>query len=275
MINIQNLSFGYNRKKMLYENLSLSLEAGSIYGLLGKNGAGKSTLLCNMMGLLFPDSGKIEVVKHNPQKRQPSFLQNVYFIPEDVALPSISIHTYLELYAPFYPKFNENQFYEYLKELEVPSDQKLNKMSFGQQKKAIIAFGLACNTQVLIMDEPTNGLDIPSKSQFRKLVAATLTEERLFIISTHQVRDLDNLIDQIIIIDESEVLLKASITNINEKLCFKTIAELDENVLYAEDSLKGKTVVAANVMGEDSKINMEHLFNAVIANPNRVRKIFN
>lgn len=176
MINIQNLSFGYNRKKMLYENLSLSLEAGSIYGLLGKNGAGKSTLLCNMMGLLFPVSGKIEVVQHNPQKRQPSFLQNVYFIPEEFALPSISIHTYLELYAPFYPKFNEHQFYKYLKELEVPSDQKLHKMSFGQQKKAIIAFGLACNTQVLIMDEPTNGLDIPSKSQFRKLVAAALTE---------------------------------------------------------------------------------------------------
>jgi ABC-2 type transport system ATP-binding protein len=275
MIEIQNLSFGYNRKKMLYENLSLSLEAGSIYGLLGKNGAGKSTLLCNMMGLLFPVSGKIEVVKHNPQKRQPSFLQNVYFIPEEVALPSISIHTYLELYAPFYPKFNENQFYEYLKEFEVSSDQKLNKMSFGQQKKAIIAFGLACNTQVLIMDEPTNGLDIPSKSQFRKLVAAALTEERLFIISTHQVRDLDNLIDQIIIIDESDVVLKASVSSITEKLCFKTVAQLDETVIYAEDSLKGKTVVAVNTLGEDSKLNMEHLFNAVITNPNRVKGIFN
>lgn len=275
MINIQNLSFGYNRKKMLYENLNLSLEAGSIYGLLGKNGAGKSTLLCTMMGLLFPNSGTIEVVKHNPQKRQPSFLQNVYFIPEEVALPSISIHTYVELYTPFYPKFDENQFYSYLKEFEVPNNQKLNKISFGQQKKAAIAFGLACNTQVLIMDEPTNGLDIPSKSQFRKLVAAALTDERLFIISTHQVRDLDNLIDQIIIIDESDVVLKASVSNITEKLCFKTVSQLDETVIYAEDSLKGKTVVAANVTGEDSKINMEHLFNAVIANPARMKEIFN
>lgn len=274
MIAIQNLSFGYSRKKMLYENLNLNLESGSIYGLLGKNGAGKSTLLCNIMGLLFPTSGKIDVSNFNPQKRQPAFLQNVYFIPEEIAVPAISIKRFLDLYAPFYPNFNEKEFYSYLEELEVPSDQKLNKMSLGQQKKTTIAFGLACNTQILIMDEPTNGLDIPSKSQFRKLVAAALTDERLFIISTHQVRDLDNLIDQVIIIDDSDVLLKASITKINEKLCFKTVAELNENVLYSEESLKGKTVVVENIMDEDSKINMEHLFAAVIANPTRTKEIF-
>ncbi len=274
MINIQNLSFGYSPKKMLYNNLNLNLEAGSIYGLLGKNGAGKSTLLCNLMGLLFPTSGSIEVANHNPQLRQPSFLQNAYFIPEEVAVPAVSVSKYVDLYAPFYPNFDEKQFYNYLKEWEVPSDQKLHKMSFGQQKKAIIAFGLACNTQILIMDEPTNGLDIPSKSLFRKLVASALTDERLFIISTHQVRDLDNLIDQVIIIDESKVLLKASITKINEKLCFKTVSETDENVLYAEESLKGKTIVTANFSGEDSKLNMEHLFNAVVMNPARVKEIF-
>ena len=274
MISIQNLSFGYSRKKMLYENLSLNLESGSIYGLLGKNGAGKSTLLCNMMGLLFPISGRIEVNHSNPQKRQPAFLQNAYFIPEEVAVPAISVSNYVDLYAPFYPKFDEKQFYQFMEELEVPSDQKLSKMSFGQQKKAIIAFGLACNTQILIMDEPTNGLDIPSKSQFRKIVAAALTDQRLFIISTHQVRDLDNLIDQVIIIDESEVLLKVSISQISEKLCFKTTNEVVENVLYSEDSLKGKTVVVENILGEESKLNMEHLFNAVVANPIQIKEIF-
>lgn len=274
MIAIQNLSFGYSRKKMLYENLSLNLESGSIYGLLGKNGAGKSTLLCNMMGLLFPTSGRIEVNHFNPQKRLPEFLQNAYFIPEEVAVPAISVSNYVKLYAPFYPKFDEKQFYQFMEELEVPSDQKLSKMSFGQQKKAIIAFGLACNTQILIMDEPTNGLDIPSKSQFRKIVAAALTDQRLFIISTHQVRDLDNLIDQVIIIDESEVLLKASISQISEKLCFKTTNEVVENVLYSEDSLKGKTVVVENILGEESKLNMEHLFNTVVANPIQIEEIF-
>lgn len=274
MITIQNLSFGYSAKKMLYKNLNLQLENGSIYGLLGKNGAGKSTLLENITGVLFPSAGKIEVARHNPQKRLPSFLQNIYFIPEEVAVPAVSVSCYVDLYSPFYPNFDKKQFYHFLEEFEVENSQKMSKMSFGQQKKAIIAFGLACNTSVLVMDEPTNGLDIPSKSVFRKLVASAVNEERLYLISTHQVRDLDSLIDQVIIIDESEVLMKASITKIAEKLCFKTVAEINENVLYTEDSLKGKTVVMENISDEDSKINMEHLFNAVIANPARMKEIF-
>ena len=152
MIEIQNLSFGYNKKKLLYTNLTLQLNTGSIYGLLGKNGAGKSTLLKNLMGLLFPKEGSILVNGFEPKKRWPSFLETIYFIPEEVYVPALTIDGYKNLFSPFYPAFNEEQFYSYLEQLDVKDKGKLNTLSFGQQKKFIFAFALACNTKVLLLD---------------------------------------------------------------------------------------------------------------------------
>lgn len=276
MIEIQDVSFGYSRKKMLYKNLTLTLETGTIYGLLGKNGAGKSTLLKNLIGLLFPAKGKINVNSFEPRRRQPSFLQTIYFIPEEVYVPSLTIKGYRNLFAPFYPGFEDKKFSQYLKELDVKDEGKLNTLSFGQQKKFIIAFALACNTKVLLLDEPTNGLDIPSKIQFRKLIASVMNEGRTIVISTHQVRDLENLIDRIIIVDNGSLLLNASLGDISEKLCFKTVSEVNDptRVLYAEDTLKGISVVQENTEGEDSKVNLEQLFNAVTENPEMIKAIF-
>ena len=276
MIDIKNLSFGYKRNKLLYKNLSLKLEAGSIYGLLGKNGAGKSTLLKNFIGLLFPGGGSISVNGFEAKKRWPSFLETIYFIPEEVYVPPITIEKYKKLFSPFYPAFKEDQFYSYLEKLEVKDKGKLNGLSFGQQKKFIIAFALACNTKVLLLDEPTNGLDIPSKIKFRKLVASIFTDDKIIFISTHQIRDLDNLIDRVIIVDEGELLLNASVGDITEKLCFKTVSELNEpqTILYSEESLKGFSVVMRNIHAEETKVNLEHLFNAIIYNPAKAKAIF-
>ena len=163
MIDVENLSFGYKRKKLLYKNLSLKLEAGSIYGLLGKNGAGKSTLLKNFIGLLFPTDGNLTVNGFEPKRRSPAFLETIYFIPEEVYVPPVSVERYKNLFAPFYSSFDENKFYSYLEHLDVKDNGKLTSLSFGQQKKFIIAFALACNTKVLLLDEPTNGLDIHLK----------------------------------------------------------------------------------------------------------------
>ena len=277
MIEIQNLSFGYSSKKLLYKNLHLSLAAGSIYGLLGRNGAGKSTLLKNIIGLLFPTEGTVTVNGYRPAKRLPSFLETIYFIPEEVYVPSLTIRRYISLFAPFYSGFSKEQFFDYLQRLDVATEGKLNTLSFGQQKKFIIAFALACNTQILLMDEPTNGLDIPSKKRFRKLIASVMNEERIIFISTHQIRDLDNLIDRVIIVDEGDLLLDASLAEIGEKLVFKTVDVLPEHesVLYQEDALKGKSIVTVNRLGEDSKINLEQLFNAITDNPARAKTIFN
>ncbi|HEV7620837.1 MAG TPA: ABC transporter ATP-binding protein [Flavisolibacter sp.] len=276
MIQIKDLSFGYKRKRNLYKHLNLTLEAGSIYGLLGKNGAGKSTLLKNLVGLLFPTTGSIHVNGHVPKKRLPSFLQTIYYIPEEVNVPGLTINKYMDLFSPFYPNFNKDLFSNYLEQLDVKDEGKLNTLSFGQQKKFIIAFALACNTKVLLLDEPTNGLDIPSKIRFRKLISSVFSNDRMIFISTHQIRDLENLIDKVIIIDKGELLLNSSITEIAEKLCFKTVTAVPEpdKILYSEESLRGLSVVIENTTGEDSKVDLEQLFNAVTANPRMTKTIF-
>ena len=276
MIHVDSVSFGYSSKKLLFENLSVKLHPGNIYGLLGKNGAGKSSLLRNIAGLLYPIAGRIEIDGCEPRKRQPSFLQDFFLIPEEIHLPSVTVEKYIETLSPFYPNFDESQFRKYLREFDMPEGNKITDLSYGQKKKVLISFGLATNTKHLIMDEPTNGLDIPSKSQFRKVVSSALDPHRIILISTHQVRDLDNLIDSIIILDDSKILVHHSLDEISEKLRFTTLvtAEDDNRVLYSEPSLKGYTVVMENWEQEESRVDLERLFNAVMNNPARIRKIF-
>lgn len=277
MIRINKLCFGYKRNKLLYRDLDLSLDTGKIYGLLGKNGAGKSTLLKNLTGLLFPASGVVTVNGFKPSQRKPSFLRTIYFIPEEVHVPALTIDGYVRLFAPFYPSFDKAMLDSYLEKLDVHTDDKLTKLSFGQQKKFIIAFALACNTGVLIMDEPTNGLDIPSKKRFRKLISSAMNEQRIIFISTHQTRDLENLIDQVIIVDNGELLLNASVESINRKLALRIVKEDDEDmpIIYEEEMLQGRAVITENTTDIESKISLEQLFNAAAENPAMVKSIFN
>ena len=266
MIKINNLTFGYSKKELLFKNLNLSLEKGHIYGLLGKNGAGKSTLLKNIAGLAFPNSGECTVKGFNASKRLPAFLQELFFIPEEMYLPPLTAIQYAKSTGHFYPKFNLEQFKITLKEFDVAADKKLSKLSFGQQKKVLIAFGLAVNTSLLILDEPTNGLDIPSKSQFRKIIASSLTENRCIIISTHQVRDLDSLIDSLIILHNRKIALDSNLDSIAEKLKFtNSTAANGKQVLYSEENLIGVNTIVANTDENYSKVDMELLFNAIIS----------
>jgi len=277
MISIQNLSFSYRKNKPLFEGLNLDLQAGCIYGLLGKNGAGKSSLLKQMAGLLFPQGGVCKVMGYEARYRQPDFLRNLFMVPEEFYLPQVQISNYVKAYAPFYPDFSNKSFREYLEEFQIPTDQRLTEMSYGQKKKVLISFALATNTKALIMDEPTNGLDIPSKSQFRKVIAAAVSDEKCIVISTHQVRDLDNLIDNIVIIDDHKIVFRQHVDTVNDKLCFKTVSQVENagSVLYASSSLRGHAVVTENTDKEQSRIDMEMLFNAVLEQPERISKIFN
>jgi ABC-2 type transport system ATP-binding protein len=275
MIQIQDLHFAYKKKKV-FTGLSLSLQAGHIYGLLGKNGTGKSTLLRNIAGLLFPDSGTVKVMDQIPGKRSPSFLQEVFMVPEEFFLPNVSIQKFVACNAPFYPKFDHSQFAAYLKEFAIPQENKLQQMSYGQKKKVIISFGLACNTALLLMDEPTNGLDIMSKSQFRKVIAGAINEEKCIIICTHQVKDMESLIDRITIIDEGQILFDQSTDRIVSKLSFKISFDPAEvkHAIYKEESLKGNLIITENMEEEESKLDLEMLYKAIITNGEAIRSVF-
>lgn len=276
MIKIHDLHFGYKKKK-IFTGLSLELQPGHIYGLLGKNGTGKSTLLRNMAGLLFPHQGSVNVLGFTPGKRQPDFLKDIFMVPEEFFLPDIPIEHLVKYHAPFYPKFNDGQFNRYITEFEIPRSNTLQKMSYGQKKKVLISFGLACNTSVLLMDEPTNGLDIMSKSQFRKVMAGCIDESKCVVISTHQVKDLENLIDRITIIDEGRILFDQTIDNITRKLSFHISFDSEEikQAIYHESSLRGSAIITRNSENVESKLDLELLYKAIILNGNTIRSVFN
>lgn len=276
MIQFSSVNFGYQRKEPLYTNLRLEVSAGHIYGLLGKNGAGKSTLLKLISGLIFPVTGKVTVMGYEPCKRKPSFLEKIFVIPEEIETPDLDVVVFADSYAPFYPNFHKKQFLKLLNDFDVPLIN-LKEMSYGQKKKTWISLGIAANTDLLILDEPTNGLDIPSKRQFRKMLAANSTEERCVIISTHQVRDLDNLIDHIIIVDQGELVVHATIEEIMQKICFKLFDQERDawDSIYSENNLLGTSAVMINDTGDEAeRMDTELFFNAAIGNKPVMQSLF-
>lgn len=274
MVTIEHLDFWYKKTKPVFRDLSLELDSGHVYGLLGKNGAGKSTLLKVIAGLAFPARGNCRVKGMISSRRQVSMLEELFILPEEVYAPQLTPAQFLRHTAAFYPRFSITDLYAHLKTLDVDPEAVMNRMSYGQQKKFMIAFGLATNTSLLVLDEPTNGLDIPSKVQFRKLIASGLTEDRCVIISTHQVRDLDSLIDTILILDDHRIMVNHSVDELTEKLLFGVYDETSGmKVLYEEDSMRGKHVIAENAARKYSKMDLELFFNGVTSGDGEVVKL--
>jgi ABC-2 type transport system ATP-binding protein len=275
MVSVSNLHFSYGQKNV-FNGLNLYLEPGYIYGLLGRNGTGKSTLLRSLAGLLFPQAGSIDVLGFNPSLRKPDFLQQLFLVPEEFYLPDISLKKLLNHQAAFYPKFNYGQFEKYIHEFEIPGADTLQKMSYGQKKKVLISFCLATNASLMMLDEPTNGLDIVSKSQFRKIIAGALDENKCIIISTHQVKDLESLIDRVTVIDEGKILFDQTVEFITKRLLFKISFDPSEvaQSLYNESSLRGHAIVRTNLEGEEGKLDLELLYKAIITNHHLVESAF-
>jgi len=277
MFSLNNLSFSYKKRGGdLFHDLSLELATGNIYGLLGKNGAGKSTLINLMTGLLTPKSGEVTLDGDNVRERLPKTMSDIYLIPEEFELPRLTLKQYVSINAPFYPNFSSDDLQRYLDIFEMGGsmDVKLHSLSMGQKKKVFIAFAFATNTRVLIMDEPTNGLDIPSKSQFRKLVTAGMTDDKMMLISTHQVRDISEILDHVTIIDQSRVLLNASIAEVTKRLAFRPMQEGDQP-LFVQPSVMGALVVVPAQPDEETAVDLEMLFNATLQNPDAINQLFN
>jgi ABC-2 type transport system ATP-binding protein len=206
--------------------------------------------------------------------RLPEVLNEMYFILEEFELPAISMNAFAKLHLPFFPKFDLILFNKYLTEFEITDNAKLTSLSYGQKKKFLIAFGLATRTRILILDEPANGLDIPSKSQFRRIIASSMEDDRSIIISTHQVRDLASLIDHIVILEGGNIVFHQSTLDISSRLSFVQTKELDNlEVLYKEDVLGGHAVMCRK-NGEETEIDLELLFNGVVSNAENVTNEF-
>lgn len=270
MIEIEKLRFNYPKGKIILDDVALRFTPGNIYGLFGKNGEGKSTLMKIITGLLFPKTGHCHIFRENSSRRKVRTLQNIFMVPEDFELPGIKISTYEQVNSPFYPEFSKDQFYDLIKEFKLSPNYNISTLSFGQKKKVFIAFGIATNTKVLLMDEPTNGLDIPSKSQFRKIMARAVDQGKCIVISTHQVRDLHSLINHVMILDQSKVVFDQSLFNVSEHLWFgKPNRDTEGSVIYSETSFGGKAVLYRQEMDE-TEVDLELLFNAVLSEPKQI-----
>jgi ABC-2 type transport system ATP-binding protein len=277
MIRIDDLNFGYSRREPLFRHLDIAFEPGRVYGLLGMNGAGKSTLLKLMTGLLYCDSGRLQALGRAPERREPSFLSQVFMLPEELNLPGVIESEYLKMRAPFYRNFDYALFDRYVTDLDVPRGRNLTTLSYGQKKKFLLSFGLASGARLLVLDEPTNGLDIPSKGQFRRLIAQSLTEERLFIISTHQVQDVSSLIDSIVIVHGGRVLFDRTVADVASSLRMShstSRPEDDERLLYSEPAIGGFRSLHVDETAEDGHVDIELLFNAVISQPEICSRLF-
>ncbi len=276
MFTISNLTFSYNKRNGdLFHDFSLELNAGNVYGLLGKNGAGKSTLIYLMTGLLTPASGEVLMDGENVRRRLPKTMSDLFLVPEEFELPRLTLKKYVGINAPFYPRFSMEDMQRYLDIFEMGGDLnvKLNSLSMGQKKKVFMAFAFATNTRALIMDEPTNGLDIPSKSQFRKLVTTCMSDDKMMLISTHQVRDISDILDHVTIIDQSRVLLNTGMADVTSKLAFRPLRDGDQPI-FTQQSPYGTLGVVPALPEEETKVDLEMLFNATLQNSEAINQMF-
>lgn len=277
MLNIKNCTFNYRHKgEPTIDDFSLNLKEGGVYGLLGSNGAGKTTLLQLISGLLTPVSGEVTLDGENTRLRHPSTLEKIFFVPEEIDLPPLKLDTFINLNGALYPKFSKEEMYHHLDTFGLPRDIRLDKLSMGQKKKVALSFAMACNTKILLMDEPTNGLDIPAKSAFRKYVIESMSDDRIFVISTHQVRDVSQILDHILIMDKQKVLLDRTVSEIQDKMKFTETVnnELINTALYAVKGLGGASVILPNEDGVDSELNIELLFDFAISDPEKLNSLF-
>lgn len=273
MIQLKEASFGYKHQGSVLKDVNLEIQSGRFYGLVGGNGEGKTTLLNILCGQQFLQSGICRVFGEDPVDRSTELLEKLFILPEKVLLPDITAMDYIKIYAPYYPTFSEEILQECIRLFCIEPSSRLSRLSEGQQKKVAITLALSVHTPLLLMDEPTNGLDISSKRIFRKLLASFSGGMQTVIISTHLVSDLENLIDDVIILHNKEVLLNKSLSEIGDKLHFGLV-DHDEPVMFQINTPFGTMGVGENTCDEVTSVSLELLFNVAIQYPDEIKRIF-
>ncbi len=273
MITIENTSYGYKSNPLIFNNISLEIGNG-IYGLLGENGVGKTTLMHLICGLLFPKNGKCSIDGRNTAERQPEGLNRYFFLPEEMQMPTESIVSFAARHSVFYPHFNQEEFDLNLEELKIDRKQKLSSVSYGQQKKAMLAYAFALHTPYTLLDEPTNGLDITSRQALKHIISRSMDDESTLLISTHQAHDFENLLDHLVILGKGEILLNRSLDEISNRLLFARTDILPEERIYSEENLSGYFSIIPNEDGEENTPDIELLYKAVLQQPEKIQSMF-
>lgn len=277
MIAFKDVCFSYRRNVPVLSNLSLQIEPGTVCGLLGRNGVGKSTMLYLTAGLLRPRSGQVLCNGYIPSDRQVNFLNDIFIVPEEFDLPPITLDEYVRINSVFYPKFNLDLMHSILEIFALPGNINLGALSLGQKKKAFLSFALACNTSILLLDEPTNGLDITAKRMFRAAITAAMTDDKTIIISTHQIYDVENILDHVVIADNNRILLNRPMIDIQTKLRFGYTQDPEQakRALFSIPMPGGFNVVEfLDDPDRETEVNLETLFELTNSNPDLINQLF-
>ncbi|MBN2650836.1 MAG: ABC transporter ATP-binding protein [Spirochaetales bacterium] len=275
MIEVSNVDFSYRGNRKLFDALNLQFEMGRVYGLLGRNGAGKTSLIQLILGMNRPNLGACKIDGFNTKSRSAQILSNIFFQPEDVYIPRISGKKYISLYACFYKNFSMEKFDRLKDEMGIITDRNLATLSMGEKKKFFIGFGLATNSRYIFLDEPTNGLDIPSKSVFRKAVASSISDKQVVVISTHQVADVETLIDSLVVLEGGRIFFNDYVSEITDNYVVKTLDSVDESdlIIYHEQYPTGYVAVMPGRPGKDGKVlDLEMVFKTIIYGKQRFNK---
>ncbi len=277
MLKIENLTYSYSsRRSPVLKDLSMEIEAGGIYGLLGLNGVGKTTLLNIISGLLTPTEGSVDLNGHSTRDRHPATLSDIFYVPEEISLPSVSIREYVDTIAQFYPRFSRRNMSDNLSAFGLSEEDKLQNLSMGQRKKAFLSLAIASNASLLLLDEPTNGLDIPGKKALRGILGSSVTDNRAVIISTHQIPDVQSVLDHVIVMREGRIMLNTPIIDIASILRFEitSSAAVKDTALFHQPVFSGDIVILPNTGGEDTEVDLETFFYFCISDPDTIQTLF-
>ncbi|MCZ8523933.1 MULTISPECIES: ABC transporter ATP-binding protein [Paenibacillus] len=203
MIEVQRISKKFGRKKVLQE-VSFTAEPGQITCLIGLNGAGKSTILKAIMGLTPTGSG---VIRIDGEQLRPGLYEKVSFIPDSLTMPaSMRIAEALRFMADFYSNWNARRAEELLDFFKLDGKERIRNLSKGTAAKVNLTLCLALDAKYVLMDEPFSGIDIFSREQIASVFTSRLIEDRGVIITTHEIHDIEHLIDKVVLLGEGRVL---------------------------------------------------------------------
>ena len=217
LLTIRGLSKNFGRKTIL-KNFDLTLEKGKVYGLLGKNGAGKTTLIRMIMGVIPWDHGKIIYKGQSLKFGDAAYKREIGFIPEDSIFFSwMTIKELLSFNASFYSSWNDTKAEEYLDRLALDGKSKIKHLSRGMKLKVGLIVALAAEPEFLILDDPTSGLDVPTRQDFLKDIIQKILEGGTTILfSSHLVHELDGIIDKLGILHNGALIIEDEYTSVKD-----------------------------------------------------------
>jgi ABC-2 type transport system ATP-binding protein len=246
MLELNNLTKTFGDFTAL-DNLSMKVPKGSVYGLVGPNGAGKSTAIRHLTGVYRPDRGEV-IMDGRPVYENPEVKARIGYIPDEIFyFPSATLEDMHRYYQGLYKQFDEELYQKLYEVFQLPSKTPLRRFSKGMQKQAAFHLAICCRPEVLILDEPVDGLDPVMRRQVWSLILSDVAQRQTTVlISSHNLRELEDICDYVGIMDHGRMLLERSLADMQgSTVKLQLVGEIPEglDVLHSTSSGRLKTLI--------------------------------